>query len=457
LSDVAALPFDQYQRYRLAADLLEEVRPAGATWSVLDVGGRTALLRSFLPRDRVVPVDLEASSERPLVLGDGSALPFADASFDVVAAFDTLEHVPVARRAAFVAECRRVARQYVLLVGPYQSREVEEAERILQQFLRDKLAVEHRYLEEHRHNGLPERAAVEAQLEKLGASVVSIGHGNLERWLALISLSMYMDYRPELRSIAARFHRFYNEKLYASDHAAPVYRHAVVASLAEARLPSPARHAAPPVAPPGAVERIRELAFEIVAFERERALFEEEKTRLRKVAHDLGTDLAGHRTSLAEARAIQAQQARVIGTLTTDLEGHKRSKGDLERELAIVRETFEHEVAEHKSVIEAQSRELAAASDAFERSAREREQIVREHQDVIVALQADLTGHRGHAANLERRVDELVSAVEDLRGELSRANEALRARDELIALLRGELRNRWHNLKRALGPKRPTP
>ena len=84
MTDVAALPFDQYQRYRLASDLLDEVRPKGTTWSVLDVGGRTALLRSFLPRDRVVPVDLEASSERPLVLGDGSALPFADASFDAV-------------------------------------------------------------------------------------------------------------------------------------------------------------------------------------------------------------------------------------------------------------------------------------------------------------------------------------------------------------------------------------
>jgi DNA repair exonuclease SbcCD ATPase subunit len=450
LTDVAALPFDQYQRYRLASDLLDEVRPKGTTWSVLDVGGRTALLRSFLPRDRVVPVDLEASSERPLVLGDGSALPFADASFDVVAAFDTLEHVPVGRREAFVAECRRVARRYVMLVGPYQSPEVEEAERILQQFLRDKLAVEHRYLEEHRHNGLPDRGAVEAELAKLGASVVSIGHGNLERWLALISLSMYMDYRPELRGIASRFHRFYNEKLYASDHAAPVYRHAVVASLANARLPTPARHQAAPIAPPGAVERIRELAFEIVAFERERAAFEEERARLRKVAQDLGTDLAGHRTSLTEARAIQAQQSRVIGTLTKDLEGHKRSMGDLERELALVRQTFEREVAEHKNVIASQERELAAAREAFEGS-------LREHQAVIAALQADLTGHRGHVANLEHTIGELTKGVEDLRAELGRAVETIRARDELVALLRSELRNRWHNLKRALGPKRPTP
>ena len=115
-----------------------------------------------------------------------------------------------------------------------------------------------------------------------------------------------------------------------------------------------------------------------------------------------------------------------------------------------MRQTFEREVAEHKNVIASQERELAAAREAFEGS-------LREHQAVIAALQADLTGHRGHVANLEHTIGELTKGVEDLRAELGRAVETIRARDELVALLRSELRNRWHNLKRALGPKRPTP
>ena len=92
MNDVLDLPFDQYQRYRLVMDLLDEVRGDARTLRILDVGGRTALLRSFLPDDEVVLVDVEASDEPGLVLGDGSALPFADGAFDAVLAFDTLEH-----------------------------------------------------------------------------------------------------------------------------------------------------------------------------------------------------------------------------------------------------------------------------------------------------------------------------------------------------------------------------
>jgi DNA repair exonuclease SbcCD ATPase subunit len=454
--DVLALPFDQYQRYRWVSELLDEVRPPGASWRILDVGGRTALLRAFLPRDRVTMVDLETSSERPLVLGDGSALPFADASFDIVAAFDTLEHVPVARRTAFVSECRRVASQYVILAGPYQSPEVEEAERILQRFLKDKLSVEHRYLEEHRHNGLPVRGDVEAELRELGAAVISLGHGNLERWLALISMSMYMDFRPELRSIAARFHRFYNEKLYASDRAEPVYRHAVVAALRGARLPAKEKSRSPTVAPPGAVARINELAFEIVAFEREREAFEAERERLRKVSRDLGADLEGHKKTLAEARTIQTQQGRVIDTLTKDLDAHKRSNADLQRDLALVRASMEQDLAEHKKVIGELGADIAnrerARAETEERFQRE----IGEHRAVIDALQADLEGHRGQAATLMRDVAGLRAGLEAANAELARLNGELRARDELIGVLRAELRHRWRSLKRALGPKRPT-
>ncbi|MEM8711260.1 MAG: class I SAM-dependent methyltransferase, partial [Planctomycetota bacterium] len=119
MSHVLDLPFDQYQRYQLVAALLASVRRDGETFHILDVGGRTALLRQFLPGDRIDLVDVDPSDVEGLILGSGAQLPFKDDAFDVVAAFDTLEHVPPDLRGAFVSECARVSRRYVMLAGPY--------------------------------------------------------------------------------------------------------------------------------------------------------------------------------------------------------------------------------------------------------------------------------------------------------------------------------------------------
>ena len=267
-----------------------------------------------------------------LVLGDGSELPVADASFDVVTAFDTLEHVPTRRRKAFVDELRRVAKRYVMIVGPYQSSEVEEAEKLLQRFMKDKLGVEHRYLEEHRRHGLPDRAAVEKQLAASGAKVASIAHGNLERWLALICTSMYMDYSVALRGIATRFFRFYNANLYRSDHGSPVYRHAVVAALGGAKLPTAKGALGKPGMPDGAVARITELAFEVTDFDRVLAEerrktqehvdlivgMEKELARHRKVMAEMLPELEMMRAEIRKARDLLLENDATITALRAD-------------------------------------------------------------------------------------------------------------------------------------------
>jgi chromosome segregation ATPase len=422
--DVLALPFDQYQRYRLVADLLSEVRAKGEPLKILDVGGRTALLRAFLPKDDIVLVDLEASRENGLVLGDGSALPFRDATFDVVAAFDTLEHVLPSRRAAFVAECARVAKRWIVIAGPYQSPEVEEAEKILQRFLVDKLGVEHRYLEEHRHNGLPSQSATEDGLRKAGARVASIGHGNIERWLALMCLAMYMDYEPRLRPLAARVFRFYNASLYASDHAAPVYRHAVVGALAGAPLPlgSPAGGSlGAPAAPPGVLSRFREVADEMVAFDRARADWHVERARLQESLATLEKDLAGHRASLAEVLAREAEQGAVIRTLERDLAGHAESlasaTSDLESERkqgTAMRAELQCELDEHRRVV----RELERDLEEHKTLRTALENAVEERRAVVAELEADLEGHRAALADVKRTIEAQSLGIEALGTEL---------------------------------------
>ena len=436
MSRLYDLPFDQYQRYKLVSTLVEELRGKGESLSILDVGGRTALLRSFLKHDRVTLVDLEPSSEKGLVLGDGAALPFADKSFDLVCAFDTLEHVPVRLRARFVRECARVTRRFVVLAGPYQSPEVEEAEQLLQKFLHDKLGVRHRYLEEHRHHGLPEREATQRELEQLGARVVSLGHGNLQRWLALISLAMYMDHTPALQAQAVRLHRFYNRGMFEDDEEPPVYRHALVAAFGDARLPAqrPARKSARPPA-----RELLQFAQELAAFDAHRDGYQAEFERLQAVIRDLAADLEGHKRSLDEARARRDEAQRVVAVLTADLAGHKHTLDEVlarrdESEEVIA--TLRADLAGHKqsleetrarrsealAVIEALERDLAGHRASLEELLERRA----ESERVIAALQVDLEGHRGS-------LQELSAGVTRYEGLLAEHRSVIAARELELA------------------------
>ncbi|MCE9594472.1 MAG: methyltransferase domain-containing protein [Planctomycetes bacterium] len=500
MTDVLDLPFDQYQRYRLTADLIDEARAKGERLRVLDVGGRTALLRSFLPKDDVHLVDVESSSERGLVLGSGAALPFKDASFDAVCAFDTLEHVPPPLRRDFVRECARVAKRWVLLAGPYEAPRVVEAEQILQRFLRDKLKVEHRYLNEHRHNGLPVREEVERELRAAGGSVASFGHADLERWLIGMCLSMYLDEDPALRGLAKSFHRYYNRELFRSDHGAEVYRHVVVAALRGAPLPKAVGALDAPTTPRGLLAPFARLVEELGAFDKERAAWRDERDKLRRVAKDLDTDLAGHRSSLAKLQTRLDEQTSVIADLEVDLEGHRRSVADLERDraelaaqrardaadFAAVRRTLEADLAGHKQTLE----DLGRHTAALELRSAELETSVRAHAQVTEDMRRDLDAHRELKARLEADLARVERTAAELTANLAQTNEiAAKINAELVATLarldalareliatradvdearaknavldaanvglREELNSRWNNFKRAFALRKP--
>ncbi len=475
---VLALPFDQYQRYRLVADLLRQLRADGPPLRVLDVGGRTALLREFLDDARIDLVDVDPSQARGLVLGDGANLPFKDGSFDAVCAFDTLEHVPVPLRRPFVAECLRVARRWVVLAGPYQDERVAQAEELLQCFLHDKLGERHRYLDEHRQHGLPEREAVEAQMRERGARLVSIPHGNLERWLVLQCLSMYLDYDASLRGVARDFQRWYNAELYASDHAAPCYRHVVVAALDGAVLPKAERLLAPPVAPAGALTPFTKLAPALLAFDSERARWRAERQQFEQSVAILRADLDGHRavveTALADKRRLESDLERVCAE-------QARERGDFQRVRADLSADLEGHRAALKSVqadLERQSAEHARALEQWALVVADRERNLEGHRAALSTLEADLAGHRTALAELRAQLDGQSAALVDLEreraareaaeqalqrsdGDLRRVlqlasglEKSLAQRELVYDELRRELRSRWRNFLRVFRPLR---
>lgn len=387
MSDILDLPFDQYQRYGLVKALLASVRAEGERFHVLDVGGRTALLRDFLPEDHVELVDVDPSDVPGLILGSGARLPFKDDSFDVVAAFDTLEHVPPELRGAFVDECGRVARRYVMLAGPYDSPRVAEAEQHLLDFLKVRLDWEHRYLAEHRENGLPDAVQTRSILGARGARVESFGHGALDRWLLLMMLELYVEHEGLLHGLAPKIYRFYNEHLFRTDHGDEVYRHAIVAAFGDAPMPNLEDALDPPgSAPREATQRLIEMGAELLRYDALRDTYQPEIERMH--------------AEVTAATKNAAESAASLKTVSDDLTGHRETIEALRKELDLEREG---------------AQVTAKVKD-----------------EQIGGLTADLAGHKEMIAELTRlrtaelaELDSRSKELNDVYGEIARLNEVI--------------------------------
>jgi GT2 family glycosyltransferase len=186
------LPFDLHERYSLTRTIADLLSPGRTRpLRVLDVGGHSSPLKYLLPDDTVVIIDvkppgtlthLEIKYDQ-YVQGSGAVLPFVDGAFDIVAAHDTLEHVPATARAAFLRELLRVSRGHVILNGPVYDPQTARVERVIAR-LQERLGLgENIFLGEHIRMGLPERRNIEAFLEEAGTSWTSIPNGHLGVWL----------------------------------------------------------------------------------------------------------------------------------------------------------------------------------------------------------------------------------------------------------------------------------
>ncbi len=227
---VLGLPFDLYQRYRLAGQIAEALK----AHSILDVGGylgdqgghlASALdffSQSVLEDERisVQTTDIrhcDHPRHRPASAWDQ---PFADESFDFVISLDVLEHLPPERRSDFLKELDRLSRRWIVLGAPFASPQVRQVEEELSEGLMQAST----FLSEHQELGLPEAEVVErffAQEKNL--EVLSFPNGLLSRWKAMQVLTQHYFGLNDYLAIDS-LNRLYNHICYPLDQAEPAYR-----------------------------------------------------------------------------------------------------------------------------------------------------------------------------------------------------------------------------------------
>jgi hypothetical protein len=235
------LPFDQYGRYLMVREAVDAVCAALGRdrLSILDVGGYyedsdgTPRLPSqqFLGDQELMVLDLPACDLPGYVQGDGTAMAYADGSFDLVISCDTLEHIPPNLRDQFVHELARVARYGVLVICPIDDYRTALAEKVLYAYIQAELHAKHDQLREHREYGLPQLLLVRQSFAQAGCATHDYPSGDLHAWLPMMLAKHYLmrfaDSAPELQY---GLDELYNRGYALAERREPSYRRLMVAA-----------------------------------------------------------------------------------------------------------------------------------------------------------------------------------------------------------------------------------
>jgi hypothetical protein len=230
------VPFDQYQRYRVTADL------AGAAGlkKILDVGGHHSdfwgrpqrPIADFVPQAFSVTLDVGPNPLRGYVRGRGDALPFRAGSFDLVCSVDVLEHVPPSARTQLADELQRVSSRAIILAAPFRQPLLERAETFVSDFIQRTCGYTQGQLREHRDLGWPDLMSTWADLTRNGWHARVFPYGNLWRWVMMMIDKHAVSALAGSRGLQSRLDRHYNETWFPHDRALPAYRYFIVTSRA---------------------------------------------------------------------------------------------------------------------------------------------------------------------------------------------------------------------------------
>jgi cell division protein FtsB len=351
------LPFDQFQRYSTAAELIGLFSGSGPL-QIIELGaGSHQNLRAFIPEADLVMVDKEiaqADAESgAIVKGDATDLDFADDSADVVVCLDVLEHVAEELRASLIGESYRIARRAVILAFPCGAESTARAERQANAVWRKYFGQDYPWLREHFANGLPEPGRVAEMARELTPYVCSFGHGSLKYWLPMMQLHFLKEACPAFAPTVSELDFIYNRHISGTDTVPRAYRAFVVLVKDESdhdkvsshiRDRGPASSGEPlDIAP--LLGKLYEAGDRLV--ETEIKLREDSKVAQREIQGLLDRNLA--------LEAVAAENDRLLAVLSQSVAERDRDIAALNEALAALKETnagLNETVAELRSLLD---------------------------------------------------------------------------------------------------------
>lgn len=222
--------FDQYQRYKNVAEIIEEIQKDGPLYTVLEVGSHAhSNLEKLLPHNQIHYLDIQIPDhlkDHPAYFqGNGTALPFADDQYDILVAIDVYEHVPRSRRELFLSELCRVSKEGFILAAPFNTPGVFESETRVNDFHKAMYGENFSWLAEHFQYSLPDLEKTTNFLEeRIKGNLFTFQHGSLFLWEKLLKMYFLSERKDFLQDPRRIVDSYYNTELYHRDFNKPCYR-----------------------------------------------------------------------------------------------------------------------------------------------------------------------------------------------------------------------------------------
>ncbi len=225
--------FDQFQRYKNAQLIIDNIRENDESLKILEVGANAHQnLEKFLPNDDIIYLDIELPEElknsEKYIQGDASDMKFDDNEFDVVVALDVFEHIIPERRDAFISELYRVSKKAFIICAPFSSEEVVVAENNCNNIFKMFFGINYIWLEEHKNLELPSFEKLINYLDVKNIGFEQFSHGDINLWQRLLNVHFATVLSGELLPKREAIDYYYNTQLFKNDYNENSYRKFVI-------------------------------------------------------------------------------------------------------------------------------------------------------------------------------------------------------------------------------------